>query len=59
MGSSPANTCGSVVSRDCSTTLDRVRIPQLDEETGRMVQGPSNGFRVVDTAMLYNNTESE
>ena len=49
MGSSPV----SVVFRDYPTTCNGARVPQLDEETGRIVQDLSYGFRVVDTALVY------
>ena len=29
------------------------RIPQLDEETGRIVQELRDGFRIIDTATLH------
>jgi len=35
------------------------RVPQLDEETGRIVQDSPDKFQVVDTAVVYSNTESE
>jgi len=50
MGSS---TRGSVVFREYPTTCNVTRIPQLDEETGRIVQDLRHGFRVIDTAALY------
>jgi len=44
MGSS---TCGSVVFRNYPTMCNAARIPQLDEETGRIVQDLRHGFRVI------------
>jgi len=48
-----SNTGDSVVFRDYPTTCNAARIPQLDEETGRIVQDLRHGFRVIDTAALY------
>jgi hypothetical protein len=50
MGSS---TCGSLVFTDYPTKCNEARIPQLDEETGRIVQDLRDGFRVIDTALIY------
>jgi len=50
MGSS---TCSPVVFRDYPTTCSAARIPQLDEETGRIMQDVRHGLRVIDTAALY------
>jgi len=44
--SSPASTRDGVFLRG-------YHAPQLDEETGRIVQDWSNGFRIFDTATLY------
>ena len=45
IGSPPASTSVSVISRDYPTTCNGARIPQLDEETGRIVQEFGDGFR--------------
>jgi len=45
--------CSSVVFRDSPTTCTGTRIPKLDEETGRIVQVFSYGFRIIDTALIY------
>ena len=46
-----SRTCSSVVFRDYPTTCNGTRIPQLDEETGRIVQDVKGGFRVIDTCL--------
>jgi hypothetical protein len=51
--SSPVSTCDSVSFIDYPTTYHRARIPQLDEETGRIVQDLRDGFWIIDTATLY------
>ena len=51
-GSSPSNTYGRVILRDQPTTCNQTRPPQLDKETGRIVQKLKDGFRVVDTALV-------
>jgi hypothetical protein len=46
-----SRTCSSVVFRD--SPRNGARIPQLDEETGRIVQVIRGGFWVIDTALVY------
>ena len=41
-----------ITSRDYPTTLG-VRLPKLDEETGRIVQDLRDGVIIIDTAILY------
>jgi hypothetical protein len=54
IGSSPpASTYGKVISKNYPTTCNGARIPQLDEEMGRIVQDLRDGFRIIDTATLY------
>ena len=53
IGSPPASNCDIVISRDYPTTCNGARIPQLDEETGRIVQDLRDGVRIIDTATLY------
>lgn len=53
MGSSPANASGRVILRDYPTTYDQTHPPELDEETGRIVLKSKGGFRVIDTALVY------
>jgi len=52
MGSSLARTCGSVISRDYPTTCIGARIPQLDEETGRVVQELIDGWSSYSSTQL-------
>ena len=47
------NTCDTLVFKDYPTTCNGAQIPQLDEETGRIVQVLRDGFRVIDTALVY------
>ena len=53
IGSSPASTCGIVIFKDYPTAFNGARIPQLDEETGGIVQDLRDGVRIIDTATLY------
>ena len=46
-----SRTCSSVVFRDYPR--NGPQIPQLDEETGRIVQGIRGGFWVIETALVY------
>jgi hypothetical protein len=57
IGSAPASTCGMVISRDYPTVWHGARIPRLDEETGRIVQGLMDGIRIIDTATLYRDSD--
>jgi len=52
-GSSPANTCGRAILENYPSTDDQTCPPQFDEETGRIVQKLRDGFRVIDIALVY------
>jgi len=55
--SPPECTCDIVISRDYPTTCNGARIPQLDEETGRIAQDLRDGVRIIDTATLYKESD--
>jgi len=54
MGPSLAKNWGRAVAWDHPTECVGALRPQLDEETGRIVQDLNHGFLVVDTALVYN-----
>jgi hypothetical protein len=58
-GSCSPSLSGGINSTSYPSMYYGSRVPQLDEETGRIVQDSLDSFQVVDTAVVYSNMESE